>query len=84
MERVFQAFPDIKEAEKWTKDNNRKFQPFPRKTPVFQTKSKTLQKIIAILEKENDNFVIEKEKQTLCRLLSHDLLNGKILSCLSS
>ena len=63
MERVFQLFPDIKKAEKWIENNNKEFQLFPRKPPIFQVKSKTLEKINGILQKEMENFFIEKEEQ---------------------
>ena len=44
---------------------------------MFQTKSKTLEKIIADLEKEKENFLIEKEEQTLRKFLSHEFTEQK-------
>ena len=77
MERVFQLFPDIKKAEKWIENNNKEFQLFPRKPPIFQVKSKTLEKINGILQKEMENFLIEKEEQIYHKFLSYEFTKWK-------
>ena len=62
MDRVFQLFPDIKKAEKWIENNNKEFQLFPRKPPIFQVKSKTLEKIKCNFTKRNGELPYRKRR----------------------